>query len=88
MLVLSRRLNQRIMINDNIVITVASIHQGSVSIGIDAPDDYIIHREEIYNKVNDQNIDKSKFNKKDKETDDLVNSIMSRIKNLLDGSSK
>ncbi len=80
MLVLSRRQNQRIMINDNIVITVAGINQNSVAIGIDAPDDYTIHREEIYNKSKIQS-----GPKKTKETDELVNSIMTRVKNLLDG---
>ncbi len=83
MLVLSRRQNQRIMINDNIVITVAGINQNSVAIGIDAPDDYTIHREEIYNKSKNQDL--TYLPKKIKEKDDLVDTIMEKIKNLLDG---
>lgn len=77
MLVLSRRRNEKIIINDDIVITVSGIHQASVSIGIDAPKEYSIHREEIYNKINE--------NKKNEESR-LVDSILNRIHNLLEGA--
>jgi carbon storage regulator len=47
MLVLSRRVGERILIGENITVTVVRIQPGSVRIGIDAPDDVEIMREEI-----------------------------------------
>lgn len=47
MLVLTRRLNERIFIGDNIVITLIDIDRGKVRIGIDAPSDLRVDREEI-----------------------------------------
>jgi carbon storage regulator len=47
MLVLSRKTGERIMIGDNVIITVARIDQKRVRIGIDAPDDVVIRREEV-----------------------------------------
>lgn len=56
MLVLSRRLGERIWIGGNICITVMQIERGKVRIGIDAPRDVPIVREEIretYNQKED-----------------------------------
>lgn len=47
MLVLGRKESERILIGDDIVITVISIRRGIVRIGIDAPKDVSVHREEI-----------------------------------------
>lgn len=49
MLVLSRKQNQRIMIaNGEITLTVVSIESDRVKLGIEAPRDIDIHREEIF----------------------------------------
>lgn len=55
MLVLSRKLNERIVINGNIVITVVRIHGDKVRLGIDAPDDVPIDREEIHRAQQEHN---------------------------------
>jgi carbon storage regulator len=47
MLVLSRKLNESIIISDNIRVTVVEIGHGKVRIGIDAPPDVEIMREEL-----------------------------------------
>lgn len=47
MLVLSRKINERIRIGPNIVITVVQIAAGKVRIGIDAPRDVAILRDEL-----------------------------------------
>lgn len=47
MLVLSRETSQRVMIDDNIVITIVSIRGNKVRIGIDAPDGVRVDREEV-----------------------------------------
>jgi len=47
MLVLSRKLNEKIIIGDGIVITVVKIDRNQVRIGIEAPGDVKVFREEI-----------------------------------------
>lgn len=51
MLVISRKNGQKIMINDNIVITVVETKNGQCKIAIDADKDVKIYREEIYYQV-------------------------------------
>ena len=47
MLVLSRRLGERIMIGDRIVVTVTKLDHGQVRLGIEAPREMAVFREEI-----------------------------------------
>ncbi len=47
MLVLSRKVGERILVGDNITITVVRMAQGVVRIGVEAPSDMPIVREEI-----------------------------------------
>jgi len=47
MLVLSRKVGEKILIGDNISVTVVRVAQGTVRIGIEAPGDLPIVREEI-----------------------------------------
>ena len=51
MLVVSRKKNEKIRIDDSITITVVEVKGDKVRIGIDAPENIVVHREEIYNKV-------------------------------------
>ena len=47
MLVLSRKLGQRFQIGDDVRITIVKIDRNAVRIGIEAPDDMTVYREEI-----------------------------------------
>jgi carbon storage regulator len=47
MLVLSRKLGEKIIINDNICITVVDIDRGKIRLGIEAPRDVPIFRQEL-----------------------------------------
>ncbi len=51
MLVLSRREGESIVIGNDIVVTVLEVRAGQIRIGIDAPRDLQVHRQEIYNQV-------------------------------------
>lgn len=48
MLVLSRRFSESLIIGDNVKITVLGISGNQVRIGIDAPKEIGVHREEVY----------------------------------------
>jgi carbon storage regulator len=51
MLILTRRAGESIIIGDDIVITVLNWKSNQVRIGIEAPKDISIHREEIYKRI-------------------------------------
>lgn len=51
MLVLSRKKNESIIINDNIVVTVVEIRGDKVRLGIEAPKDVSVHRREVYEAI-------------------------------------
>lgn len=55
MLVLTRKVDQSIMIGDNIRIVVVDVRGDQVKIGIDAPRDIMVHRHEIYREIQAEN---------------------------------
>lgn len=55
MLILTRKTDESIIVGDNIKITVLEIQGDKVRIGIDAPRELSIHREEIYEAIRQEN---------------------------------
>jgi carbon storage regulator len=55
MLILTRKLGEGIRISDEVVIKVVEIRGGQVRLGIDAPRQIPVHREEIYQMIRRQN---------------------------------
>ena len=51
MLILTRKVGEALKIGDDVTITVLSVKGHQVRIGIDAPKDVSVHREEIYNRI-------------------------------------
>ena len=56
MLVLSRQRDQSIIIGDNIVITVVDVRGDKVRLGIDAPKEISVHRREVYEAIQRENL--------------------------------
>ncbi len=51
MLILTRRVGEKLVIGDDVTVTVLSVKGNQVRMGIDAPQDVKVHREEIYQRI-------------------------------------
>ncbi len=60
MLVLTRKVGEQVNIGDDIVVTIVEVSKGSVRLGINAPKNVTIHRHEVYEKIQQENLMASK----------------------------
>ena len=51
MLILTRRVGESLSIGDDVVVNVLGVKGNQVRIGVDAPKDVTVHREEIYDRI-------------------------------------
>jgi carbon storage regulator len=70
MLILTRKLGERIAVGDNITITFLEIKGKQVKVGIEAPRNISVHRQEIYEKIRSENLESSGV-----YTDDLSEAV-------------
>lgn len=59
MLVLTRKVNQSIVIGDGVEVVVLEVRGEQVRIGIKAPRDVAVHRKEIYDQIQEENVSAS-----------------------------
>jgi len=77
MLVLSRKINERIMISDDIEITIVSVNGDNVRIGIQAPKDVKILRSEVFEEIQEQNREASLLeNQEDREVREKLEEML------------
>jgi carbon storage regulator len=55
MLILTRRIGERLRIGDEVSVTVLDVKGNQVRLGVDAPKDVPVHREEIFQKISAEN---------------------------------
>lgn len=65
MLVLSRQRDESIIIGDNIVVTIVDIRGDKVRLGINAPTEIPVHRQEVYEAIQRENLRSSRLEPKD-----------------------
>ncbi|PCG19770.1 carbon storage regulator CsrA [Brachyspira sp. G79] len=83
MLVLSRKINQSIVIGDNIEIMLVDIRGDQIKLGINAPKNVKIFRKEVYEEIESQNLEASK-----EATADKLNILSNFVKNKFGNNNK
>jgi len=68
MLVLSRQRDESIVIGDNIVITIVDIRGDKVRLGINAPAEIPVHRQEVYDAIQRENLRASRLEPRDTQS--------------------
>jgi carbon storage regulator len=59
MLILTRRIGETVMVGTDVTVTVVGVKGNQVRLGINAPKDVVVHREEIYERVHQEKTQQS-----------------------------
>tara|TARA_B110000977_G_scaffold166653_1_gene214642 strand:+ start:239 stop:454 length:216 start_codon:yes stop_codon:yes gene_type:complete len=69
MLILTRRVGETLVIGDDVTVTVLGVRGNQVRLGVNAPKDVAVHREEIYQRI--QNEKDAENSTENSENDDI-----------------
>jgi len=83
MLIITRKAGERITIGDDIVVTIIEVKGSVVKLGVEAPRSVSVHRQEIYDKIREQNIKAAEI-----DESDLTMAVSILNKNRSGGDSK
>lgn len=64
MLILTRRIGESVMIGDEVVVTILGVKGNQVRVGVNAPKEVSVHREEIYERIQRENQTPPPFQKR------------------------
>ena len=65
MLILTRRVGETLIIGDEVSVTVLAVKGNQIRIGVDAPKEVSVHREEIYQRIQTEGVRSSSNHRKD-----------------------
>ena len=88
MLVLARKINESIMIGDDVEIVIIDIKGDQVKLGIKAPKTISVHRKEIYDGIQKENIAAMKSQLKPETLKDISDILQSHKEKKIDNSGK
>ena len=71
MLILTRRVGESLMIGDDVNVTVLGVKGNQVRIGVNAPKEIAVHREEIYQRIQQEAANKAKAEQEAKGVDEV-----------------
>lgn len=66
MLILTRRVGETLMIGDEVTVTVLGVKGNQVRVGVNAPKEVAVHREEIYERIKREQADENAATSSDK----------------------
>ena len=68
MLILTRRVGETLVIGDDVNVTVLGVRGNQVRLGVDAPKEVAVHREEIYQRIQNEGDNNDSSNSDDKQS--------------------